>query len=413
VDYLHIFNRKIPLLFEAAHNFLRSASPAARSRFDRFCQENGWWLNDFVLFDSLRAHLHLESWNHWPRELSHRDSVALEKKRTELRDDLDARSVVQFFFNEQWQALRAYCAQHAIRMVGDIAIFVNFDSADVWTHPDLFRLDAKLDPEVVAGVPPDFFSKTGQRWGSPLYRWDVMRSKGYAWWIDRLRWATHNFDYIRLDHFRGFAQFWEIPASEETAVNGRWVDGPKEDLFLRLRDALGGLPFFAEDLGYITPDVHALREQINIPGMAVLQFGFGDPGAHTHLPHTFSAEKVVYTGTHDNDTVLGWWDSGASEHERQHARSYLGSCDDGVNWAMIRCATNSVASLAVVPLQDPLGLGSEGRMNIPSHPQGNWCWRFRADMLRPEIAAKLAVLAEVADRLPKPVPIRVLEDWAA
>jgi 4-alpha-glucanotransferase len=413
VDYHRIFLRKTPLLFEAAHNFLRSASPAARSRFERFCQENRWWLDDFVLFDGLRAHFHLESWNQWPRELVHRDPAAMEKARVEMQSDLDARRAVQFFFYEQWQALRAYCAQRAIRMVGDIAIFVNFDGADVWTHPDLFRLTPALEPEVVAGVPPDFFSKTGQRWGNPLYRWDVMQSQGYSWWIDRLRWATHNCDYIRLDHFRGFAQFWEIPASEETAVNGRWVNGPGEDLFVQLRRALGGLPFFAEDLGYITPDVHALRQRLNIPGMAVLQFGFGDPGAHTHLPHTFTADKVVYTGTHDNDTLLGWWESGASEHERRDALAYLGSWEDGVHWAMVRCALNSVASLCVVPLQDVLGLGSEARMNVPSQEDGNWRWRYRAEMLRPELAEKLAALAEVTDRLPQSLPRVENQDWAA
>ena len=413
VDYKQIFSRKMPLLFQAAHNFLKAAPAGPRDRFQRFCRDHAWWLDDFVLFDSLRAHLQLESWNHWPRELAHREPAALEKKKAELRDELDTRRAVQFFFDEQWRALRAYCAQKSIRMIGDIAIFVNFDSADVWTHPDLFRLDGNRNPEVVAGVPPDFFSKTGQRWGSPLYRWDVMQSRGYAWWVDRLRWATRNFDYIRLDHFRGFAQFWEIPANEETAIHGRWVDGPGEDLFRRLREALGGLPFFAEDLGYITPDVHKLREQIDIPGMAVLQFGFGDPGAHTHLPHTFKPDKVVYTGTHDNNTVLGWWESDASEHERNHARAYLGPCEDGVNWAMVRCAVNSVASLCVVPLQDVLGLGGDSRMNIPSKPEGNWRWRFPADLLRPEVGAKLATLAEVADRLPNPVPDLLNEEWAA
>src|SRR5882757_3158585 len=313
VDYQSIFKRKLPPVFEAAHNFLRSAPPNARERFERFREQNRWWLDDFVLFDGLRSHLGLESWNRWPRDLAHRDPAALQAKRTELRDDLETRSVVQFFFSEQWQALRTYCTQRSIRMVGDIAIFVNMDSADVW--------------------------------------------------IDRLRWATHHFDYIRLDHFRGFAQFWEIPGGEKTAENGRWVDGPKDNLFNHLRDALGGLPFFAEDLGYITPDVHALRERLKIPGMAVLQFGFGDVGSHAHLPHTFKADKVVYTGTHDNDTILGWWKSSASEEERRYARSYLGQAEDGVNWAMIRCAVNSVASLSVVPLQDILGLSSEARMN--------------------------------------------------
>ena len=240
-----------------------------------------------------------------------------------------------------------------------------------------------------------------------------MKEKGYAWWIDRIRWVTQNFDYIRLDHFRGFAQFWEIPASEPTAIHGRWVDGPKDDLFVKLREALGELPFFAEDLGYITPDVHAMRERLQIPGMAVLQFGFGDVGAHAHLPHTFTSDKVVYTGTHDNDTLLGWWASGATDHERQQAQAYLGRCDDGVNWAMIRAAVNSVASLCVVPLQDALGLGSDARMNVPSRNEGNWRWRFAAELLRPELAAKLATLAEVSDRLPpKPQEIEN-EDWIA
>jgi 4-alpha-glucanotransferase len=413
VDYTAVFHQKLPLLFEAAHNFLRSAPPKARSRYETFCRQNQWWLDDFVLFDGLRARFKLERWNRWPRKLAHRDPVAIENARAEMLDDLEVRRAVQFFFFEQWQALRAYCAQHSIRVVGDLAIFVNFDSADVWTHPDLFRLNSDLDPEVVAGVPPDFFSKDGQRWGNPLYRWDVMKEQGYSWWIDRMRWVTHNFDYIRLDHFRGFSQFWEIPASEPTAIHGRWVDGPKDDLFLKLREALGGLPFFAEDLGYITPDVNALRERLKIPGMAVLQFGFGDVGAHAHLPHTFTTDKVVYTGTHDNDTLLGWWESGATDYERQQVEAYLGRCEDGVNWAMIRAASDSVASLCVVPLQDPLGLGSDARMNVPSRPQGNWRWRFGAGLLRPELAKKLAALAAISDRLPQPLPATAIEEWAA
>jgi 4-alpha-glucanotransferase len=412
VDYTLVFHKKLPMLFGAARNFLLSAPAAARSRYDEFRRQNQWWLEDFALFDALRAHAHLESWNRWPRELTHRDPDALEKARTDMRDELELRSAVQFFFYEQWQALRSYCAQRSIRVAGDIAIFVNFDSADVWTHPELFRLNSELDPEVVAGVPPDFFSKDGQRWGNPLYRWDVMKEQGYCWWIDRLRWATRNFDYIRLDHFRGFAQFWEIPASEPTAIHGRWVDGPKDDLFVKVREALGGLPFFAEDLGYITPDVHALRDRLKIPGMAVLQFGFGDPGAHIHLPHTFATEKVVYTGTHDNDTLRGWWASGLTEKERRHVEAYLGRCDDGIHWAMIRAALNSIASLCIIPLQDVLGLGSEARMNVPSLNGGNWRWRFTGEMLRPEFAEKLAALAEVSDRLPQPLPA-TNEDWAA
>jgi 4-alpha-glucanotransferase len=405
VDYPAVFHQKLPLLFEAAHNFVRSATANARSRYENFCRENHWWLDDFVLYDGLRARFKLESWNRWPRELTHREPAAIEKAHRQMLEELDVRRAVQFFFYEQWLALRGYCAQRSIRIIGDIAIFVNFDSVDVWTHPDLFHLNSELDPEFVAGVPPDFFSKDGQRWGHPLYRWDVMREQEYAWWVDRMRWATHNFDYIRLDHFRGFCQYWEIPANESTAIHGRWVDGPKDDLFVKLREALGGLPFFAEDLGYITADVHALRERLKIPGMAVLQFGFGDAGAHVHLPHTFTTEKVVYTGTHDNDTLLGWWESSATEHERQQAEAYLGPCEKGVHWAMIRAATNSVASLCVVPLQDALGLGSDARMNVPSREQGNWRWRFDGELLRPELAQKLAVLAEVSDRLPQALSV--------
>jgi 4-alpha-glucanotransferase len=412
VDYASVFHQKLPLLFEAARNFLDSAPANARSRYENFYHQNQWWLDDFVLFDALRARFKLKSWNNWPHELTHRNAEALAEARTKMQDDLDVRSAVQFFFYEQWQALRSYCAERSIRLAGDIAIFVNFDSADVWTHPDLFRLTAELEPEVVAGVPPDFFSKDGQRWGHPLYRWDVMKAQGYGWWIDRLRWATRSFDYLRLDHFRGFSQFWEILANEPTAIHGRWVDGPKDDLFDKVREALGGLPFFAEDLGYITPDVHALRDRLKIPGMAVLQFGFGDPGAHIHLPHTFTCEKVVYTGTHDNDTMAGWWATGATELERQYVQAYLGCCEGDIHWAMIRAAFRSVANLCIVPLQDVLGLGSEARMNVPSLEEGNWRWRFSADLLRPEVAKKLAALTEICDRLPKPLPA-TQEDWAA
>jgi 4-alpha-glucanotransferase len=399
VNYDRVFHQKMPLLFEAGRSFLRSASGDSLRRFESFCSENAWWLDDFVLFDALRAKFKLSCWNQWPHDLAHRQPAALAEARKQLADDLRVRSVLQFAFYQQWSDLCRYCADRKIRIVGDVAIFVNHDSADVWLHRELFRLNGNLDPEVVAGVPPDFFSKTGQRWGNPLYRWEVMRQRGYEWWIRRLRWATNHCDYIRLDHFRGFDQFWEIPAGDPTAVNGRWVDGPRDDLFQKLREALGGLPFFAEDLGYITPEVHALRDRLKIPGMAVLQFGFGDEGAHMYLPHR-AVGKVMYTGTHDNDTVVGWWESGAAEHERRNAEAYLGRSDDGIHWAFIRAALCSPASLSIVPLQDVLGLGSEARMNTPSADNGNWRWRFEENQLKHEHAAKLAQLVELSDRLP-------------
>jgi 4-alpha-glucanotransferase len=412
VEYERVFARKMPVLFEAARNFLSSGETAARRQFEKFRAENSWWLDDFVLFDALRAQRKLESWHQWPRDLAHREASALSKAREELAADIQIRSALQFAFYEQWRALRRYCAQHAIRVVGDVAIFMNHDSADVWTHRELFRLDNNLQPEVVAGVPPDFFSKTGQRWGNPLYRWDVMRQQGYEWWVRRLRWATEHCDYIRLDHFRGFDQFWEIPAADPTAVNGRWVDGPRDDLFAKLREALGGLPFFAEDLGYITPEVHALRERLQIPGMVVLQFGFGDEGARIYLPHR-AAGKVIYTGTHDNDTTVGWWSSGAAEHERRNAEAYVGCCDDGIHWAFIRSAQSSAAALSIVPMLDALGLGSEARMNTPSEPLGNWRWRLEPGLLTEELAAKLAHLAELTDRGPQPFAVPADENFAA
>ena len=413
IDYAEVKQRKLPLLTQAAGNFLARAPIPALGRFERFCAENAWWLEDFVLFDALRDRYSQQCWNEWPNPLARCEPAALETARQELASEMAVRRAIQFAFWEQWHALRRRCAERSIRVVGDVAIFLDYDSADVWAQRHLFRLRDDLQPEVVSGVPPDAFSATGQRWGNPLYNWDVMRARGYRWWIHRLRWATQTCDYIRLDHFRGFEQFWEIPAHEPTAIHGRWVDGPKDDLFHKLREALGGLPFFAEDLGYITPEVHALRERHQIPGLAVLQFGFGDTGSHIYLPHRLTPDRVVYTGTHDNDTTLGWWHSGASEHERRAAQAYVGQCEDGMNWGLIRLAQNSVASLSVVPLQDVLGLGSEARLNTPSVKAGNFRWRYRPEMLTREVAEKLARLAEVTDRVPQPLPVPPLEDFAA
>jgi 4-alpha-glucanotransferase len=380
---------------------------------DRFCKDNTWWLEDFVLYDALRDRYHKQSWNTWPKELARREPGSLQTARTELASEMAVGRVIQFFFYEQWRALRRYCAQKSIRVVGDIAIFVDYDSADVWANRELFRLKDDLSPEFVSGVPPDAFSATGQRWGNPLYDWNAMRAEGYQWWVRRLRWATQTCDFIRLDHFRGFSQFWEIPASEPTAIHGRWVDGPKDELFNKLREELGGLPFFAEDLGYITPDVIELRERLHIPGIAVLQFGFGDPGAHMYLPHRLTSDRVVYTGTHDNDTTLGWWKSSATDYERRAANAYVGNCGDGINWAFIRAIQTSVASFSVAPLQDVLGLGSEARLNTPSVKSGNYLWRYQPGSLKPEFAQRLASLAEVADRLPQPVSVPPSEEFAA
>ena len=401
VDYDQVNRDKPPLLREAALNFLERAGGNARHRFNDFCRDNAWWLEDYVLFDTFREQ-HGKNWSLWPAELAHREPSAVEIAKQQLTADLSIRRAVQFFFWEQWSALRHYCAQKSIRTVGDVAIFVDSDSADVWAHRELFRLKDDLQPEAVAGVPPDYFSATGQRWGNPLYNWDTLRATGYQWWVQRLRWAVQTCDLVRLDNFRGFAQFWEIPASEPTAINGRWVDGPGDEFFNKLRQELGSLPFFAEDLGYITPDVVALRDGQKIPGMAVLQFAFGDAGAHAYLPHRVKAECVIYTGTHDNDTVLGWWAT-LGEKERGAVVALIGPCQDGPNWGLIRLAQSSPAMLSVAPLQDVLGLGSEARFNMPSTPTGNYLWRCQPGALTPELAQKLAALAEVTDRLPEPI----------
>jgi 4-alpha-glucanotransferase len=399
IDYDCVRREKLPLLRQAAANFIERANGEARASFERFCQENSWWLEDYVLFDALRRH-HGNNWNQWPSPLARHESSAIESAHRELASDLALCRVLQFFFWEQWHALRYYCAQKSIRVVGDIAIFVDYDSADVWAHRDLFRLREDLLPDVVSGVPPDYFSADGQRWGNPLYNWETMRRNGYRWWIQRLRWATQTCDFIRLDHFRGFAQFWEIPADEPTAIKGRWVDGPGDEFFNKLREALGGLPFFAEDLGMITPDVLALRDRHNIPGMAVLQFAFGDVGAHAYLPHRLTPNHVIYTGTHDNDTTLGWW-STLGEKERRAVLALVGCVEDGPNWGLIRLAQSSSANFSVAPLQDVLGLGSEARLNTPSTHTGNYHWRCNAGALKLELAKKLAALAEVTDRLPE------------
>jgi 4-alpha-glucanotransferase len=416
VDYELVRAKKLPLLRAAAQNFLRDAAAGDRERCQRFRAENAAWLEDFALFDALRERHGGESWNHWPRELARREPEALTRARVELAAEIEVTCVLQFAFFEQWRALRDAARGRGVRLVGDIAIFVSYDSADVWAHPELFCLRDDLEPWVVAGVPPDAFSATGQHWGNPLYRWGAMAARGFAWWVERVRAALKTCDILRLDHFRGFEKYWEIPAEEKSAVNGRWVEGPGDGFFQALRRELGDVPLIAEDLGYITPEVHALRQRWGLPGMRILQFAFDNPGAHIYLPHRYETNTVVYTGTHDNDTLRGWWENGASAEIRRQAEAYLGRDADGMHWAFIRAALDSPASLCIVPLQDVLGLGSEARMNTPSRPEGNWTWRFDPAALKPELAERLALLSEVADRnaeLPAVTPAASSEAYSA
>jgi len=410
-DFERASREKLPLVEEAAANFLDRADEGQKAKFAAFCDANAGWLRDWAMFWVLRRANGHCSWHEWPADQAHRTDEALAALLRDHGRELAIEQVVQFFFAEQWAALRIYCKEHDVRILGDVAIFVNYDSADVWTHPDLFELDAELKPLRVSGVPPDYFSATGQRWGNPLYRWDVLEKQGFDWWIARIGRTLALFDMIRLDHFRGFVAYWSIEASEPTAVNGRWVQAPGEALLTRLKAVFGELPFVAEDLGVITRDVDALRESFGMPGMRVLQFGFSDRGAHLHLPHMYTRNTVAYTGTHDNNTTLGWWRDNTSEEEKKNFQGYLHTLasDGEVDWTAIRAVAGSVADVAIYPLQDILHVGSDGRMNMPSASKGNWCWRYWPEALHPDFAAKMAWLMELTDRDGYVVPEVVLE----
>ena len=418
VDFEVVAKRKLPLIEEAAANFLDRAPDEARSRFQKFSKANISWLADYAMFSVLRRRFGYVSWHDWPAEFAQREDEAMTETLNAHGRELAVEQVIQFFFNEQWCALRTYCAERKIRILGDVAIFVSYDSADVWTHPEIFELDAQRRPLRVAGVPPDYFSKTGQRWGNPLYKWRLLEHRGFDWWVARIRRALTLYEVIRLDHFRGFEAYWSIPAEEKTAVNGVWVKAPGHELFKRLKEVFGELPFIAEDLGLITPEVDELREHFSMPGMRVLQFGFIDRGSHIHLPQNFVPNMVVYTGTHDNNTTLGWWREDTSESERKHLQTYLQPIEhDGeVVWALIRAAARSVANICIIPLQDVLHLGSEARMNTPAAGSGNWTWRYGLDALHPDFATQLADLVEMTDRdgyvLPEPEPLEIISTAA-
>jgi len=390
---------KTPLLEEAAANFLDRANDEQRARLNVFCEQNESWLTDFVCFALLRREFKHACWVDWPEQYTFRKKKAMASLLKEEARAIAVEQVIQFFFDEQWRSLRDYCGERDIRIMGDVAIFVNYDSADVWTHPDLFELDDKLQPVRVAGVPPDYFSKEGQRWGNPVYRWKLMQQRGFEWWIARIRRSLALCDSIRLDHFRGFEAYWSIPAEELTAINGTWVKAPGQALFQALTDTFGQLPFIAEDLGVITPEVEELRQYFGMAGMKVMQFGFADRGGHIYLPHLCTVNSVIYTGTHDNDTTRGWWQK-ASEVERANVQTYLQKIefDGDAVWAMIRAAERSVADTCILPMQDMLFLGSEARMNTPGVSVGNWSWRYAPDALHPDLAAQFAALMAMVDR---------------
>jgi 4-alpha-glucanotransferase len=402
VDFLRVEERKLPLLFEAAGNFLDRGSSDPNlanqwQQFNQFCRAESVWLADYALYAVLRRQFNTGAWTEWPEPLRRRQPDALAQTAQQHSREIAQEQALQFAFALQWHQLREAAALSAIRILGDVAIFVNMDSADVWVHQKIFDLDDNLQPRRVAGVPPDYFSPTGQRWGNPIYRWDVLAARGFDWWIDRIRHACSLYDIVRLDHFRGFEAYWSIPASEETAVHGEWVKAPGQALFRALQAALGPLPLIAEDLGMITPEVDALRHELGLPGMKVVQFGFGDKGAHIHLPHRYTPDTVAYTGTHDNNTTLGWWQA-AGKAERAAIEAYVGPVGKQPVWPLIWAIEASVAQIAVVPAQDLLELGAEARMNTPALAVGNWSWRAPETSWSPELAARLAALSEATDR---------------
>jgi 4-alpha-glucanotransferase len=403
-DFQQAEAKKLPLIEEAARNFLDHANDEQRGHFQKFALDNASWLSDYALFDVLRARFAGASWNQWPEEFKQRDAEAMSKLLQESGRELATVQVVQFFFDQQWCALRTHCAQNKIRILGDVAIFVNYDSADVWTHSEIFELDEKRNPLRVSGVPPDYFSANGQRWGNPLYKWSFLEEHKFEWWVARIRRSLTLYDITRLDHFRGFEAYWSIPAEEETAINGQWIKAPGRALFNRLKeifaDPFGKLPFVAEDLGVITKEVDELRRDFDMPGMRVMQFGFSDRAAHLYLPHEFVPNCVVYTGTHDNNTTLGWWQDGSTPQERENLQTYICPIthDGDVVWAMIKSAASSVAETCIFPLQDVLHLGSDARMNTPASPHGNWSWRYASDALHPDFSNKLAAIMEMTDR---------------
>ncbi|HEX8283519.1 MAG TPA: 4-alpha-glucanotransferase [Pyrinomonadaceae bacterium] len=415
VDYAEAFPRKEALLKEAFENFRRTEPAIVAAAFEEFKAGAAAWLDDYALYRSLKRERGEAAWTEWEQPLVRRDAAALEDARRALAEQIEEVKFKQFLFFDQWARLREYCRGQQVRIVGDIPIFVAQDSADVWARPELFKLKDDGRPSVVAGVPPDYFSRTGQLWGNPLYDWERMRGESFGWWVERVRAMLSLVDVIRIDHFRGFAAYWEIPGGDPTAERGRWEHAPGRELFQSVKAALGELPIIAEDLGFITPDVIELRDEFGFPGMRILQFGFATDSTNKDLPHNYVRNTVVYTGTHDNDTAVGWFRSqpegGASvrsaeqvERERRYCLDYLSTDGAEINWDFIRALYASAGDTALVPLQDVLGLGSEARMNTPATMSGNWSWRFREGDLNESLSARLRRLAELYGRFPAVPP---------
>ena len=398
IDYGAIYNQKYPLLRKAYENFKSSDNHEMKENLEHFKRENASWLNDYSLYISLKNHFNGLPWNEWAHDIKNREHGAMEHYRNELADDIEYHNFIQFLFFKQWGDVKRYANENGIKIIGDIPIFVAADSSDAWANPEIFLFDEERKPVKVAGVPPDYFSATGQLWGNPLYNWQKLKETNYSWWVERVRANLSTCDIIRIDHFRGFEAYWAVPYGDDTAINGQWEPGPGIDLFNAIKSQLGELPSIAEDLGLMTQGVIDLREATGFPGMKILGFAFDSGEENDYLPHTYTKNCVVYTGTHDNDTLIGWFQK-AKEEDRQFARDYLNSrSDDEIHWDAIRGAWSSVASMAISPVQDFLGLGSEARINTPGVAAGNWQWRLRHGVLTDELAERIAKLTRVYSR---------------
>ncbi len=399
IDYTAVIQRKRHLITTAFERFQAGNATDLHDPFGHFCDQEATWLDDFALFIAIKDHFGGLPWWQWPEPLAFRDPKAIQDLKLELDREIQTQRFGQFLFFRQWAELREHAARRGVKLFGDLPIYVADDSADVWCHPDLFMLDAKRRPTHVAGVPPDYFSTTGQLWGNPLYNWEAHRQSGFRWWIDRMKAALKLFDQVRIDHFRGIEAFWAVPASETTAEGGRWLPGPRDELLGALVNSLGKLPVVAEDLGFITSGVDELRERFGLPGMRILQFAFGGAVEERFLPHRFTRDLLVTTGTHDNDTTRSWFES-LTDEERQAFEAYVPGSSKEPVWSLIRTAWSSVATQAVTPLQDLLELGSLARLNTPGKASGNWRWRANlADVIDPTWLDRLTGFTRIYERM--------------
>lgn len=399
VDFVRVIQTKMPLFQKACENFKANATSIQQKEFSEFCKSKAYWLDDYALFMALKEGHGGTSWNSWEPEIAQRQPEAIEQWQQQLASEIFYYKYLQFEFFSQWMELKRYANLCGIRIIGDISIYVAHDSADVWANPEIFCLDKQTgEPALMAGTPPDYFSATGQLWGNPVYNWEQLQKEDFKWWVQRFQTMLDYVDLIRIDHFRGFQAYWAVKQGETTAINGEWIEAPGEVFFKVLNKKLGSLPIIAEDLGEITPEVEALRDRFKFPGMKILQFAFGSGSNNPFLPFNYQSNSVVYTGTHDNDTIVGWFNK-LSRREQEKVLRYLGcTSPDGVHWDMIRLAHSSVANQAIIPLQDILGLDSCARMNFPGKNVGNWSWRYKSKALTPEIRECLKAMTETYGR---------------